>query len=143
MNGMGRQLATFSVEDLLFGVDVLDVREVLLYQQMTRVPLASSVIEGLINLRGQIVTALDLRRCLGMRDRQADTLPMNVVVNCRSEAVSLLVDDIGDVLDVRHDSFEPPPATLPGRVRQVLSGVYKLDRKLLLVLDIERAADVH
>jgi len=138
----GRQLATFSVADLFFGVDVLDVQEVLLYQQMTRVPLAAHGVEGLINLRGQIVTALDLRRCLGLPPRATDTLPMNVVVRCYSESVSLLVDEIGDVLNVRHDCYESPPATLPVEVRQVLSGVYKLDRQLLLVLDLDRAADV-
>jgi len=136
------QLSTFFVADMFFGVDVLQVQEVLRFQHMTRVPQAPEVIEGLINLRGQIVTAIDMRRCLGQSNLDADRQPMNVVVRTDDGAISLLVDEIGDVLDVEEDAFEPPPATLQGEVRALIQGVYKLQNRLLLVLDTERALEV-
>src|SRR5206468_10604632 len=102
------------LDGLFFGVDVLTVQEVIRYQEMTRVPLAPPVVRGLINLRGQIVTAIDLRRQLELRERPADQLPMNVVVRTDDGAVSLLVDEIGDVLEVSEKTFERPPETLQG-----------------------------
>ena len=135
------QFSTFFVGDLFFGVDVLRVQEVLRFQQMTRVPQAPQVIEGLINLRGQIVTAIDLRRRLGMSERPADQLPMNVVVRTDDGALSLLVDEIGDVIEVEEQTFEQPPETLKGMEREMIRGVHKLPGSLLLVLDTERAVN--
>jgi purine-binding chemotaxis protein CheW len=137
-----KQFATFYLDRLLFGVEVGKVQEVIRYQEMTRVPLAPSVVTGLINLRGQIVTALDLRRRLELAERAADRLPMNVVVRAGDEAVSLLVDEIGDVLEVEDESFEPPPETLKGIARELIRGAYKLKDRLLLVLDTEKAVSV-
>ena len=117
-----KQFTTFKLDQLLFGVEVNKVQEVIRYQEMTRVPLASPVVQGLINLRGQIVTALDLRRRLELPDRAADRLPLNVVVRTGEEAVSLLVDEIGDVLEVEESSFEPPPETLQGEARSLIRG---------------------
>lgn len=134
----GQQFCTFILGEHLFGIPVSNVQEVLLYQKMTRVPLAPYVVLGLMNLRGQIVAAIDLRRRLGMANRSPKHLPMNVVVRTGEGSVSLLVDDIGDVIEVEQDSFESPPQTVQGPVRDVLSGVYKLPGRLLLVLDIER-----
>ncbi|HEY9073267.1 MAG TPA: chemotaxis protein CheW, partial [Desulfobaccales bacterium] len=91
-----KQFSTFVVDHLLFGVEVEKVQEVIRYQEMTRVPLAPPVVKGLINLRGQIVTAIDLRRRLGLRERATADLPMNVVIRHDDGAVSLLVDEIGD-----------------------------------------------
>ena len=136
---MANQCATFFVDGLHFGVEVLQVQEVIRYQQMTQVPLAPDVVEGLINLRGQIVTALDLRRRLGMPDRPESHLPMNVVVRTDDGAVSLLVDEIGDVVDVQADEFEPVPETVRGEVAGLVTGVYKRKERLLLLLDVERA----
>jgi purine-binding chemotaxis protein CheW len=133
-----RQLCTFVLHDLHLGVEVDRVQEVLRYQEMTRVPLAPPVVEGLINLRGQIVTAIDLRRRLGLPERASDRRPMNVVVRTEDGIVSLLVDEIGDVLEVGTDSFEAPPATLRGPARDLIRGVHKLDRQLLLLLDVEQ-----
>ncbi len=129
---------TFHLDGLYFGVEVLEVQEVIRFQRMTKVPLAPPVVSGLINLRGQVVTAIDLRRRLGMPDRPADQQPMNVVVRTEDGPVSLLVDDIGDVIDVDDASFEPPPETLQGIARELVSGVYKLEGRLLLVLDVEK-----
>jgi len=135
-----RQFCTFMVDKLHFGVEVLQVQELIRFQEMTRVPLANSVIRGLINLRGQIVTAIDLRRRLGLERREDGALPMNVVIRTDEGVLSLLVDEIGDVLNVSQDSFERPPETISGVARELISGVYKLKDRLLLILDTEKAA---
>jgi len=137
-----QQYCTFYVAGHYFGLDVLKVQEVIRYQEMTRVPLAPPVVRGLINLRGQIVTALDLRRRLELDDRPADQLPVNVVVQTDDGAVSLLVDEIGDVLDVEEKLFEPPPDTLTGSARELIRGAYKLNSRLMLLLDIDKALQV-
>ncbi|HEV7865280.1 MAG TPA: chemotaxis protein CheW [Acidimicrobiia bacterium] len=140
-----RQFCTFYVDGLCFGIGVREVQEVIRYQEMTRVPLAASVVRGLINLRGQIVTAIDLRRRLELADRaDADeTLPMNLVVRTDDGVVSLLVDEIGEVVEVDEDSFERPPPTLEGVARELVRGVYKREGSLLLVLDTARAVSVN
>jgi purine-binding chemotaxis protein CheW len=138
----GRQYCTFYVGGHYFGLDVLKVQEIIRYQEMTRVPLAPPVVRGLINLRGQIVTAIDLRRRLELPDRPADQLPVNVVVQTDDGAVSLLVDEIGDVLEVSEKLFEPPPETLKGTTRELVRGAYKLTGRLLLILDAERTVNV-
>jgi len=134
-----QQFCTFSLQDQFFGVPVQKVQEVIRYQQMTRVPLVPAVIRGLINLRGQIVMAVDLRRRFGMAERPDSELPMNVVVRTEDGAVSFLVDEIGDVLEADEQDFERPPETLKGPARDLVRGVYKLQDRLMLVLDTERA----
>ncbi len=138
----GGQFSTFNVADLYFGVDVLLVQEVLRVQQMTSVPQAPRVIEGLINLRGQIVTAIDMRRRLDLPSRPLDQAPMNMVVRTSDGAISLLVDEIGEVLEMEAGTYEPPPRNLNPAARELIKGVYKLRQGLLLILDIERAVDV-
>ncbi len=133
-----QQYSTFYVAGLLFGIDVLKVQEVLRYLEMTPVPLAPDVIEGLINLRGQIVTAVDMRRRLGVPKRQDQEPPMNLVVRSEDGPVSLLVDEIGDVLEVRAGSYEPAPDNLPAEQRELIEGVHKLDGRLMLILNTER-----
>lgn len=137
-----KQYATFAVGDLFFGVEVLLVQEVLRFHEMTSVPSADPVIQGLINLRGQIVTAFDIRRRLGLPARGSDRTPMNVVVRADDGAVSLLVDEIGDVIELSGEDFEPPPETISDRTRQVLEGVYKLPDRLLLVLSTEKVLQI-
>ncbi len=137
------QYCTFFLDGHYFGIDVLKVQEIIRYQQITRVPLAPAVVRGLINLRGQIVTAIDLRRRLDMKDRPADQLPVNVVVQTADGAVSLLVDEIGDVLEVAEKDFESPPETLRGTARELIRGAYKLPGRLLLILDTDRAVDMN
>jgi purine-binding chemotaxis protein CheW len=132
------QFCTFFLDDLFFGVDVQKVQEVLRYQGMTRVPLAPPIVRGLINLRGQIVTAIDLRIRLELKERPADQLPMNVVVQTGDGPTSLLVDQIGDVWQVEEEAFEQPPETLQGVARELIRGTYKLKDRLLLILDIEQ-----
>lgn len=137
-----KQFATFTLNSLFLGVDVLKVQEVIRYQTMTRVPTAPAMVEGLINLRGQIITAIDLRLRLDLPPRPEDQLPMNVVVRTDDGALSLLVDEIGDVVEIADGSFERIPETVTGVVRDLVTGVYKLDGKLLLILDTEKAANL-
>jgi purine-binding chemotaxis protein CheW len=136
------QFSTFFIEDLFFGVDVLDVQEVLRAQQMTPVPQAPEVVEGLINLRGQIVTAIDMRRRLQMPKLATGQPPMNIVISTPDGAVSLLVDQIGDVLDMDASNYERPPDNLDPAARELIRGVYKMKDSLLLVLDTEKAIEV-
>src|SRR5690242_4511126 len=136
------QFCTFYLDGHYFGLDVLQVQEIIRYQEMTRVPLAPPVVRGLINLRGQIVTAIDLRRRLELTERPAEQLPLNVVVHTPDGAVSLLVDELGDVLDVPEKAFESPPETLRGEARELIRGAYKLPDRLLLILDTERAVNL-
>jgi len=134
-----QQFCTFFLDGLFFGVEVEKVQEVIRHQPTTRVPLAPEVVGGLINLRGQIVTAVDLRRRLELPERDRALAPMNVVVRTDEGAVSLLVDEIGDVVEVRESDFEDPPDTLSGVARELIRGAFKLKGKLLLSIDTEKA----
>jgi purine-binding chemotaxis protein CheW len=136
------QYATFLIGGHHIGVPVLDVQEVLRAQRLTRVPLANEVVEGLINLRGQIVPALDMRRLLGLAAREAGAEPLSVVVHAASGPVSLQVDEIGDVLELDAGTFEIPPRNLDASIRALLEGVRKLKDRLLLVLEIRRTVEV-
>jgi len=131
-----QQFTTFTLDGRLFGVEVETVQEVIRYQPTTRVPLAAPAVGGLINLRGQVITAMDLRRRLGMPDRPEGVLPMNVVVRTDEGVVSLLVDRIGEVIETDGARFEAPPDTVSVEARQLIRGAYKLDNSLLLALDV-------
>lgn len=132
------QLCTFVLAGHSFGVPVGRVQEVIRHQAMTQVPLAPPIARGLINLRGQIVTALDLRVPLELPPAPPGALPMNVVVRTGGDLVSLLVDEIGDVIEVTADRFEPPPETLTGPARDLIRGAFKLEGNLLLILDTDK-----
>jgi purine-binding chemotaxis protein CheW len=131
------QVCTFRLGGLLFGLDVLHVQEVMRHQAITPVPLAHPVVRGLINLRGEVVTALDLGRRLGVSEAQ--DAAMNVVVRYSQGVGSLLVDEVGDVLDIDPEACEAPPSTLQGPMRDLIGRVVKLKDSLLLVLDLEKA----
>jgi len=132
------QFCTFRVEELLVGIDVQVVQEVIRAQEMRTVPRAPSEVKGLINLRGQIVTAIDLRHMLDLPPRgEHDGPSMNVVVRYDDEAISVLVDEAGDVVELTDADFEPVPPTVAPRLRRLLSGAFKLDGSLVLVLDVE------
>jgi len=136
------QFCSFYLDELLFGVELNDVQEVIRLLEITQVPLAPRVVSALINLRGQIVTAVDLRRRLELEDRPAGNLAMNVVVRTKDGPVSLLVDEVGDVVDVEEATFELPPGTLRGPVRSMILGIHKLNDRLLHVLDTEKACEM-
>ncbi len=141
-NSATRQLCTFYLDNHLFGVDAQSVQEVIRYQEMTRVPLTPKCVSGLINLRGQIVTAIDMRKRMGLPDLATGKLPMNVVVRSDEGAVSLLVDQIGDVIEVTQSDFETPPETLQGAARELVEGAYKLEHELLLLLNTSQAVNI-
>lgn len=136
------EFCTFELDGLHFGVEVRRVQEVIRPQPLTSVPRAPHTIEGLINLRGQIVTAVDLRRRFELPPRADDAAGMNVVVRTGEGEVSLLVDRIGDVVTVEDDRFEATPDTLDGVARELLTGAYKLDDRLLLIVDVDRAVEL-
>ena len=136
---MSNRLVTFTLDGRLYGVDVASVQEVLRGQPQTRIPLAPESVSGLINLRGQVLSAVELRARLGLPDRAADQDAMLVVVRVAGETIALLVDSIGAVIDVDEEQFELPPDTLTGPSREFLHGAYKLEGQLLLALDIDRA----
>ncbi len=136
------RFATFVVAGHYFGTDVTQVQEVLRHQAMTPVPLAPPVIEGLINLRGQIVTAIEMRQRLGLPSRADGEESMNVVVRTEDGVVSLLVDEIGDVVEGEPQAFEAPPESLDPVLRSLVSGIYKLKGRLLLVLDIHQTLNL-
>lgn len=136
------QLCTFTVGETLLGLEVEHVQEVLRFHEMARVPLASDTIEGLINLRGQIVTAIDMRRRFSLPPRAEEQLPLNVVLSPSHGSVSLLVDDIGDVLELDDQELETPPSTLDPAYQELIRGVYKLEGRLLLMLDPGKAIDI-
>ncbi|MFZ5861418.1 MAG: chemotaxis protein CheW [Nitrospirota bacterium] len=140
--GRTLQYATFVLDRHVLGVPVLEVQEVLTAQEMTRVPLSSPVVSGLINLRGQIVMALDLRTRLGFPALPDGSASMNLVVQTAGGRVSLLVDKIGDVIEVPPDLFTPPPETVDERLREVIDGVYKLKDCLLLALNTDAATRI-
>ncbi|MGP0019988.1 MAG: chemotaxis protein CheW [Candidatus Sulfotelmatobacter sp.] len=137
-----QHFCTFLLDGCLFGVLVPQVQEVIRFHDMTPVPLAPAAVEGLINLRGEIVLAIDLRRRLGLPRRTEGTPPINVVMCTGEGAVSLLVDEIGEVIEVSESSFEAPPNTLQGAVRSLILGVYKLEGSLLHALDTVNACQV-
>ena len=139
--GATKLYSTFDVGGYFFGVDVLQVQEVLRRQELTPVPLAPRVVKGLINLRGQIVTAVDMRLRLGLPPRSEEDAVINVVVRTEDGAVSLLVDDIEDVVEVDAETFERPPDNLEPDIRELLTGIHKLSTRLLLVLDIRQVLD--
>jgi purine-binding chemotaxis protein CheW len=136
---MSTQLATFRLDDQMYGVDVAGVQEVLKSQARTRVPLAPPAIAGLINLRGQVLMAIELREQLGLAPRPDGVEPMVVVIRVAGDPIALLVDSIGGVVDVEDEQFEAPPDTLTGPTRDLIVGAYKLDDHLLLSLDVRKA----
>jgi len=135
-----RSICTFHLDPYVFGVDVSVVLEVMVHPVITRVPLAPPAVRGVINLRGQIVTALDLRRRLDLPPAPGPGAPVSIVVKAKDEPVSFLVDRAGDVVQVEESQFERPPDTLHGVARDLIVGAYKLPSRLLLLLDPERCA---
>ncbi len=139
---MGLQLATFRLDGQLYGVDVSRVQEALRLQRPTPVPLAGPAIAGLVNLRGQVALLIDLRARLGREPIAAESEPMMMVVKIDGELVSLLVDQVGEVMEVDAEAAKPLPPTMDPALREVSSDVYTLDGELLLHLDVKLAAQV-
>ena len=125
------------------GISVMHVRDVIATQAMTRIPLAPPEIAGSLNLRGHIVTAIDLRRRLRIDDRAPGEPSMSVVVEWQGELYSLVVDSVGDVLTLHSREVEPAPETLPGTLRDVSDGIHRLETTLMLVLNTASLLSIH
>jgi purine-binding chemotaxis protein CheW len=135
-----KQFSTFYISDRLYGIDVMKVQEVTNALSMTRVPLAPMYVKGLINLRGQISTAICLRVMFKITEELGNE-QMNVVCRINDLLVSFLVDQIGDVLELSEESFEPSPDTIPVEIRRFIKGVYKIPGTLLSVIDVDQVAE--
>ena len=135
------EFVTVSIEGQLFGIPVLMVQDVLGPQKITRIPLSPKEVAGVLNLRGRIVTAVELRTRLGLPKRAAGEQGMSVVVEHRGEPYSLIVDGLGEVMALKASAFERNPPTLNPRWREVSLGVYRLDGKLLVVLEVPKVLD--
>ncbi|MDX2018933.1 MAG: chemotaxis protein CheW [Deltaproteobacteria bacterium] len=135
------QLCTFYLDSYFLAVDALRVQEVLRQQPLTQVPLAPPAIKGLMNLRGQIVPVVDLRHRFGFAPLPPGKKSFNVLLRGQDGLVSFLVDRVADVIEVPSEDFEPIPETLQGEGRRLLRGAFKLEKRLLLVLDAVRAMD--
>lgn len=136
---MATQYVTFRIGEAFYGVEVMRISETLGHHPRTPVPLAPAGIAGLVNLRGQVVMTVDLRPRLGLAALGPEAESMMVVVEIDDDSVSLLVDEVGEVLTLDDDQFETPPDTLPADARELITGAYKLDRGLLLTLDVDAA----
>jgi purine-binding chemotaxis protein CheW len=136
--GQELELTTFYVGDLLLGVDIHQVEEINRQLNMTPTPHTSEIVRGVVNLRGEVVTVLDLRRALGLEATEICDSSRNVIVNSRGERIGLLVDQIADVVIATTDQIEPPPANVNGIDGRFFTGVYKLESELVVVLDIEQ-----
>lgn len=132
---VAEQYVSFKVAKLNFGVEIGAVKEIIRYQPLTDVPLAPKVVSGLVNLRGQVITAIDMRKLLSLENFAPDARPTNIIVKAEDEYISLLVDSIGDVIQVEPDTFEPVPSILQPRVGNLLNGLIKRDGKTLLALN--------
>jgi purine-binding chemotaxis protein CheW len=137
-----RQFVTVFIAKQVFGIPVLAVHDVLAAQRITRIPLAPPDVAGALNLRGRIVTAIDVRRALGLPSQERDKKSMYVVVEHREDHYSLIVDSVGEVMDLPNSAYEEAPATLNPRWRSVSGGIYRLDGRLLVVLDVARLLDL-
>ncbi len=136
-----RQFSTFYIADRLYGIDVMKVQEVTRALPMSRVPLAPNYVHGLINLRGQISTAIGLRELFELTDKTPE-VQMNVVCRAGDLLLSFMVDRIGDVMEVPQKDFEVTPDTIPDNVRRFMGGVYKIPGTLLSILEIEKITEI-
>lgn len=133
------QFSTFIVSGQLYGIEVTSVQEVVRPLPMTPIPLAPSYVRGLVNLRGQVAIAIGVRELFELPS-ESDREAMNVVCRCDDQLIALLVDDIGDVIEVSRAAFEVTPATIPVPVRRFMTGVMKVDGPILSIIDVEHVA---
>jgi purine-binding chemotaxis protein CheW len=136
------EYVTATIGGQLFGLPIARVQDVFMPQRLTKVPLASSDVAGVLNLRGRIVTAIDMRARLGLPKGDEDRPPMAVGVDMRGESYGLLIDNIGEVLKLQDDSREVNPVNLDPRMAKMAGGVHRLDGQLMVVLDVDRVLEI-
>ena len=136
------EYVTVLIGGQLFGLPISRVQDVFMPERLTRVPLAAPEIAGVLNLRGRIVTALDMRRRLDLPPRQDNRPPMAVGIELKGESYGLLIDTVGEVMKLADGRREPNPVNLDARLASVSAGVHRLDGQLLVVLDVDRVLDM-
>ena len=136
-----KEYVTAVIGGQLFGLPILNVQDVFHPERLTRVPLAPSEVAGVLNLRGRIVTLIDMRRLLGLGEREKNAAIMAIGVESRGESYGLLIDSVGEVLKLDDASREPPPVNLDPRLSRVCAGIHRLEGQLLVVLDVDRVLD--
>ncbi len=141
-SGSFTEYVTATIGWQLFGLPISRVQDVFMPERLTPVPLSASEISGILNLRGRIVTVIDMRCRLGVPKREKDRPSMAIGIECRGESYGLLIDDIGEVTKLPDSSREANPVNLDARLREVSAGVYRLDAQLLVILDVERVLQV-
>ena len=137
-----KEYVTAMIGGQLFGLPILRVQDVFHPERLTRVPLAPPEIAGVLNLRGRIVTLIDMRRCLGLERREDDALAMAIGVESGGESYGLLIDSVGEVLQLDDGAREPNPINLDSRLARVSAGIHRLDGRLLMMVDIDRVLDI-
>ena len=137
------EYVTVMIGDQLFGLPISRVQDVFMLDRMTRVPLSSPEIAGVLNLRGRIVTAIDMRRRLGLPQREDGRKPMAVGIEFKGESYGLLIDTVGEVLKLDDNTREANPVNLDVRLARVSAGVHRLDGQLLVVLEVDRVLDMN
>ena len=135
-SGESNIFVTMRINNQLFGIAVKDVRDVLKEQKITCIPLSPNMVAGSLNLRGRIVTVIDVRKRLQLASRSQDTKNMFVVVEYKNELYSLMVDSVGEVMTVPAALVEKPPANLGGEWKEIASGIYKMPNELLVIIDV-------
>lgn len=141
--GTTSEFVTVEIENQLFGLPIAQVEDVFMPDAITVVPLANPEVAGVLNLRGRIVTAIDMRRRLDLPPRKTDGPPMAVGIEYNQESYGLIIDKVGEVLLLDSSTFEKNPANLDARWSSISAGVHRLDGKLLVLLDVERILDIN
>lgn len=136
------QFVTFRVDNLFFGVSVKEVQEIIRYQEMTSVPLSPTFVSGLVNLRGQIITVVDMRSLLNLESHNSLIQQMIIVLLIEGEKICILVDKIGDVVDVTPQTFEETPTTFSNNLLGVVNGVHKLRGDVMLILNTKTCFEI-
>jgi purine-binding chemotaxis protein CheW len=136
------EYVTAMIGGQLFGLPIVRVQDVFIPERLTRVPLAPPEIAGVLNLRGRIVTLIDLRRRFGLGQRESGQVTMAIGVESRAESYGLLIDSVGEVLKLEDAAREPNPINLDERLARVSAGIYRLDGQLLIVVDVDRVLDI-
>lgn len=134
----GADYLTVYLEDQIFGIPVLQIQDVLREMDVTRVPLAPAEIAGALNLRGRIVTAVNVRKRLGLSDYDGDKAMLSVVVEYAGELFSLVIDRVGDVISISDKYIEQNPATLDNLWRDISTGIYRIDERLMIIMDVSK-----
>jgi purine-binding chemotaxis protein CheW len=137
-----QEYITVMIANQLFGLPILEVQDVFMPETITSVPLSSFEIEGVLNLRGRIVTAINMRSRLGVTEKSDSEEIMAVGIEYKSESYGLIIDDVGEVLNLDMKNFEANPVNLDPKWAQVSAGVFRMEKELLVILDVNKVLDI-